>query len=321
MAAVAQSTGVVTRSRRTLAIREAIWFYIFISPWLVGFLLFTAGPIVASGALSFTHNDPVNWPPKWVGMANYDLMWKDPLFWRSLNTTFYYTFFSVPLSVAFATVIALLLNEKLPLISVWRTLYYLPAIISGVPVAVMWWLMFNSSFGLINGTLWDISKIFVGADNAIIGPRWLSDPPWVMPAFIIMSLWAFGGPMLIYLAAIQGVPTHLYESAQLDGANVIQQVWHITIPSITPVIFFNGIMAIIGSFQVFTNAFVITQGGPNYASYFFVLHIYNNAFTYIANMGYADALSWVLFTVMLVFTYIAFRSSAAWVHYETEVAR
>jgi multiple sugar transport system permease protein len=309
MAAVAQR---VTISRRSLSIREAIWFYIFISPWLVGFILFTAGPILASGALSFTHNDPVNWPPKWVGLANYQLMWVDPLFWKSLQVTIYYTFLAVPLSVCFATFIALLLNEKLPLVSVWRTVYYLPAIMSGVPVAVMWWLLFNSSFGLINGTLYQLT--------GIVGPRWLSDPPWVMPAFILMSLWAFGGPMLIYLAAIQGVPTHLYESAQLDGANVFQQIWNITIPSITPVIFFNGVMAVIASFQVFTNAFVITQGGPNYASYFFILHIYNNAFTYIANMGYADALSWVLFSIMLVFTYLAFRSSHAWVHYETEVA-
>ena len=301
----------ITNTRRSLAVREAIWFYILISPWLVGFILFTAGPILASGALSFTHNDPVNWPPKWVGLANYTLMWVDPLFWKSLTVTIYYTFVAVPLSVAFATFIALLLNEKLPGVSIWRTIYYLPAIVSGVPVAVMWWLLFNSQFGMINGVLWDIF--------GIVGPRWLSDPPWVMPAFIVMSLWSFGGPMLIYLAAIQGVPTHLYESAQLDGANVFQQIWHITIPSITPVIFFNGIMAIIASFQVFTNAFVISQGGPNYASYFFVLHIYNNAFTYIANMGYADALSWVLFVVMLIFTYLAFRSSSAWVHYETEV--
>jgi multiple sugar transport system permease protein len=308
MAAVAPH---VTNSRRSLAIREAIWFYIFISPWLVGFILFTAGPILASGALSFTHNDPVNWPPKWVGLANYTLMWVDPLFWKSLTVTIYYTFVAVPMSVAFATFIALLLNERLPGVSIWRTVYYLPAIVSGVPVAVMWWLLFNSQFGMINGVLWSVF--------GIVGPRWLSDPPWVMPAFIVMSLWSFGGPMLIYLAAIQGVPTHLYESAQLDGANIFQQIWHITIPSITPVIFFNGIMAIIASFQVFTNAFVISQGGPNYASYFFVLHIYNNAFTYIANMGYADALSWVLFTVMLIFTYLAFRSSSAWVHYETEV--
>lgn len=307
---MAAATPAVTHSRRSLAVREAIWFYILISPWLVGFILFTAGPILASGALSFTHNDPVNWPPKWVGLANYNLMWVDPLFWKSLTVTIYYTFISVPLSVAFATFIALLLNERLPGVSIWRTVYYLPAIVSGVPVAVMWWLLFNSQFGMINGVLWE--------PFGIVGPRWLSDPPWVMPAFIVMSLWSFGGPMLIYLAAIQGVPTHLYESAQLDGANIFQQIWHITIPSITPVIFFNGVMAIIASFQVFTNSFVITQGGPNYASYFFVLHIYNNAFTYIANMGYADALSWVLFTVMLIFTYLAFRSSHAWVHYETE---
>src|SRR5437867_1937026 len=309
MAAVAQR---VTMSRRSLSIREAIWFYIFLSPWLVGFILFPAGPIIASGALSFTHNDPVNWPPKWVGLANYQLMWVDPLFWKSLQVTIYYTFLAVPLSVCFATFIALLLNEQLPLVSVWRTVYYLPAIMSGVPVAVMWWLLFNSSFGLINGTLYSLT--------GLVGPRWLSDPPWVMPAFILMSLWAFGGPMLIYLAAIQGVPTHLYESAQLDGANVFQQIWHITIPSITPVIFFNGVMAVIASFQVFTHAFVITQCGPNYASYFFILHIYNNALTYIANMGYADALSWVLFSIMLIFTYLAFRSSHAWVHYETEAA-
>jgi multiple sugar transport system permease protein len=301
-----------TITRRGQATREAIWFYIFISPWLVGFLLFTAGPIIASALLSFTHNDPVNWPPKWVGLANYQLMWVDPIFWKALQVTCYYTFFSVPLNVCFATLIALLLNEQLPFVSVLRTIYYLPAIISGVPVAVMWWLLFNSSFGLINGTLYALT--------GIVGPRWLTDPPWVMPAFLLMSLWAFGGPMLIYLAAIQGVPTQLYESAELDGANVFQQIWHITLPSITPVIFFNGIMAIIASFQVFTNAFVITQGGPNYASYFFVIHIYNNAFTYIANMGYADALSWVLFTVMLVFTWLAFRSSRHWVHYEAEAA-
>ena len=300
-----------TISHRSLAVREAIWFYVFISPWLLGFILFTAGPIVASGALSFTHNDPVNWPPKWVGLANYQLMWADPVFWKSLKATFYYTFASVPLSVAFATLVALLLNEKIPGVSIWRTIYYLPAIISGVPVAMMWWWIFNPSYGLLNGTLYD----WFG----IIGPRWLSDTNWVIPAFVIMSLWSFGGPMLIYLAAIQGVATHLYESAELDGANAVQQIWHITLPSITPVIFFNGVMAIISSFQVFTNAFIITQGGPNYASYFYVLLIWNNAFTYIANMGYADGLSWVLFSIMLVFTWLAFRSSHAWVHYETDV--
>jgi len=311
MAVVAQAP-YRTITRRSLAVREAIWFYIFISPWLAGFVLFTALPIVASAYLSFTHNDPVNWPPKWVGLDNYEFMIRDKLFWQSLKVTFYYTFVSVPLSVIFATLIALLLNEKIPGLSLWRTIYYLPAIVSGVPVAVMWQWLFQPSFGLINGTLYSVF--------GIEGPKWLSDPNWTIPAFVIMSLWGFGGPMLIYLAAIQGVPTHLYESAQIDGANVFQQIWHITLPSITPVIFFNGVMAIISTFQVFTNAFIITQGGPQYATYFYVLHIYNNAFTYIANMGYADALSWVLFMIMLVFTWLAFKSSQYWVYYETEVA-
>lgn len=298
-------------ARGNLAVREAIWFYIFISPWLAGFVLLTAGPVLAVFGLSFTNNDPVNWPPVWVGVDNYVAMFKDALFWKSLQVTTYYTFISVPLSVAFATAIALILNEKLPGLSLWRTIYYLPAVVSGVPVAIMWSWVFEPSFGLLNGSLYSLF--------GIVGPRWLVDPYWVVPSFVIMSLWHFGGPMLIYLASIQGVPTQLYESAQLDGANTIQQIRHITIPSITPAIFFNGVMAIIGSFQVFTNAFIITDGGPSYASYFYVLMIYKNAFHYITNMGYADALSWALFVVMLFFTYLAFRSARYWVFYETEI--
>jgi multiple sugar transport system permease protein len=305
----------LTRRRHIsrLALKEALWCYVLISPWIAGFILFWAGPTLASGFLSFTHNDPVNWPPKWVGLTNYQVMLRDRLFWKSLQVTSYYTFLSVPLSVAFGTLIALLLNEKIPGVSVWRTIYYLPAVVTGVPVAIMWSWIFQPSYGLLNGTLYSLF--------GIQGPRWLNDPQWVIPTFVLMSLWQFGGPMLIYLAAMQGVPTHLYESAQLDGANKLQQIWHITLPSISPAIFFNGVMAIIASFQVFTNAFVITQGGPNYASWFLVLMIYNNAFTYIANMGYADALSWVLFMIMLVFTGIAFRLSRYWVFYETEVAK
>ena len=294
-----------------LARKEALWFYVLIAPWIAGFILFSGGPTIASAYLSFTHNDPVNWPPKWVGLTNYEVMLRDRLFWKALQVTSYYTVLSVPLSVAFATLIALLLNEKIPGQSAWRTIYYLPAVVSGVPVAIMWQWIFQPTFGLVNGTLFSLT--------GIQGPRWLNDPNWVIPTFVLMGLWQFGGPMLIYLAAIQGVPTQLYESAELDGANKLQQIWNITLPSISPVIFFNGVMAIIASFQVFTNAFVITQGGPNYASWFLVYMIYQNAFTYIANMGYADALSWVLFMLMLVFTYMAFRLSRYWVSYETVV--
>ena len=185
-------------------------------------------------------------------------MFADRIFWKSLQVTSLYTLLSVPLSVGFATLHRPAAQRAAARPSVWRTIYYLPAIISGVPVAIMWAWIFKPQFGLVNGTLYSLF--------GVQGPRWLTDPTGRCRLFVLMNLWAFGGPMLIYLAAIQGVPTQLYESAQLDGANKLQQIWHITLPAISPVIFFNGVMAIIASFQVFTNAFVITQGGPNYAT-------------------------------------------------------
>lgn len=296
--------------RGSLETREAVWFFILIAPWFAGYILFTLGPMIASAVLGFTLADPVIWPPRWIGLGNYEFMLQDKLFWQSLKVTAYFTFLSVPLSVAMATVIALVLNEKLPAVSAWRTIYYLPSIVAGVPVAIMWSWVFEPSFGLLNGTLYTLT--------GIQGPGWLVQPEWVIPSFVIMSLWGFGGFMLIYLAAIQGIPTQLFESAEIDGATAFQKIQHITIPSITPVIFFNGILAIIGSFQAFTGAFIITSGGPQYASYFMVYMIYNNAFRFVSSMGYASALSWVLFMILLVFTYLAFRSSRYWVFYETE---
>lgn len=304
----------VARPRRgNLSRTKAKWFYIFIAPWAIGFILFTAGPIVASAFLSLTHNDPVNWPPKWVGTANYQFMFHDPLFYKSLEVTLYYTALEVPLSVVFAVIIALLLNQKILGLSVWRTIYYLPAVTAGVAVSLMWWWIFEPTYGLLNGTLWSLFHI--------VGPKYLIDVHLVIPTFVAMDLWRFGGPMLIYLAGIQGVPTTLYEAAEIDGANVTQKMWHVTIPSITPVIFFNLIMGIIGSFQVFTNSYIITQGGPDYATYFYVYAIFQNAFVYVGNMGYADALSWVLFIIMLFFTFLAFKSSHFWVHYESPSAK
>ncbi len=308
MAAPSIARPIAGPRRGSLARSEAKWFYLFISPWIVGFLVFTAFPIMASSYLSLTHNDPVNWPPKWVGLANYDLMIHDKLFWKSLAVTGYYMALEVPLSIVFAIVVALLLNQKIPGLSIWRSIYYLPAITPAVAVALMWGWVFQPSFGLLNGTLWSVFHI--------VGPKWLIQPELVIPTFVIMGLWQFGGAMLIYLAAVQAVPTSLYEAAKIDGANVVQQALHVTIPAITPVIFFNLILGIIGASQVFVPAFIITQGGPQYASYFYVYGIYQNAFTYISNMGYADALSWVLFIVMLLLTLLAFKSSHFWVHYE-----
>jgi len=294
--------------RGSLLRSEAIWFYIFISPWLIGFLIFTAGPILASSYLSFTHNDPVNWPPKWVGLANYELLIHDKLFYQSLKVTGEYVALEVPLSILVAIVIALLLNQDIPLLSVFRSIYYMPSIAPAVGVTLMWAWVFQPSFGLLNGTLYSVFHV--------VGPKWLVQPELVIPTFVIMGLWQFGGAMLIYLAAIQNVPTALYEAAKIDGANVFQQARHITIPTITPVIFFNVILGIIAASQTFTPAYILTSGGPQYASYFYVYHIYQNAFTYIANMGYADALSWVLFIVMILLTLLAFRTSHFWVHYE-----
>jgi multiple sugar transport system permease protein len=313
MAIVAAAPKPIRRRLGTQARREERWFYLLISPWILGFIIFLAGPILASSYLSLTFNDPIHWPPKWVGLANYDHMLHDPIFWTSLRVTFYYVIVSVPLSVVTATIVALLLNQRIPFVGLWRTIYYLPAVTSGVAVALLWQWIFQPTYGLLDGVLYDLFHIQ--------GPQWLVDQHWSMPALIMISLWQFGGPMLIYLAAIQNVPTSLYEAAELDGAGRFQRMWRVTIPLITPVIFFNVIMNIIASFQVFTNAYIITQGGPNYSTYVYVLNIYNNAFVYIGNMGYADALSWLLFVVMLAFTLLAFKSAQFWVYYENPEAQ
>jgi multiple sugar transport system permease protein len=268
-----------------------------------------AGPMLASFYLSFTSYQ-ITEPPTFVGLGNYQQLYNDPLFWQALRVTAYFTFLSVPLSVACAVVVAMLLNQPIPFLSAWRTIYYLPSITSGVAIALMWAWIFNPNFGLLNVTLYSAT--------GVQGPGWLTDTRWVVPTFVLMSLWTFGGPMLIYLAAIQGIPTQLYEAAEIDGASKIRQMRSITIPLITPVIFFNLIINIINSFQSFTNAYIITQGGPNYASYFYIYYLFQNAFAYF-RMGYASAMAWVLFILTLIATLIIFRTSARWVYYESAV--
>ena len=295
--------------RRSLARQEALWFYAFVSPWLIGFVLWVAGPMLASLYLSFTSYQ-ITEPPNWIGAGNYERLFADPLFWQSLKVTAYFTFLSVPLSVACAVVVAMLLNQPIPFLSAWRTIYYLPSITSGVAIALMWSWIFNPNFGLLNVTLYSAT--------GIQGPGWLTDTRWVVPTFVLMSLWTFGGPMLIYLAAIQGIPTQLYEAAEIDGASKVRQMLSITIPLITPVIFFNLIINIINSFQSFTNAYIITQGGPNYASYFYIYYLFQNAFSYF-RMGFASAQAWVLFVVIISLTALAFWSQRHWVYYEASV--
>ncbi|KIL39685.1 hypothetical protein SD70_18725 [Gordoniibacillus kamchatkensis] len=296
---------------RTIAItprkRRLIAFYLFISPWLIGYLIFTLGPILASGWLSLTDFDGVS-TPRYIGADNYKEIVHTDLFWKSLWVTIYYTLGHVPLSVVGALCLAVLLNQKIPGLSLWRTIFYLPVVTSGVAVALLWSWIFQPSYGLIN--------IFLFEVFGIQGPGWFFAENWAVPAFIIMSLWGVGGPMLIYLAGLQGIPTALYESAEMDGANAFRRFWHITLPMITPVLFFNTVMSLIASFQVFTPAFVITKGGPNYASYFYVLYLYQNAFENF-RMGYASALAWILFVLILLVTIVMFRWQRKWVHYES----
>jgi multiple sugar transport system permease protein len=295
----------------SLARREAINAYLLISPWLIGFIIFTLCPMLASLIFSFTDYSIVK-PAHFVGLQNYiTMLFNDYRFWHSLKVTLTYAIFAIPLGLALGLFLALLLNAKVPAISVWRTVYYTPAVVSGVAVAILWVYLFNPQYGVIN---WLLSLV------GINGPGWLSSPQWALPALIIMSLWGVGGGMIIYLAGLQGIPTALYEAAEVDGANSVQKFFNITLPMITPVLFFNLIIGIIGTFQIFTSVYVMTAGGPVESTLFYNLNLYNNAFRYQA-MGYASALAWALFVIVLVLTLLVFKSSSMWVYYEGELRR
>jgi len=291
--------------------REAIWAYIFISPWIIGFILFTAGPMIASIVLSFTHYNILD-APTFIGFTNYvKMLTDDPKFWHSLRVTMTFAFIAIPLDLIFGFMVAYLLNLKVPGVAFWRTAYYLPSVMPGVATALLWGLIFNPRFGILN---W-----FIGLFG-FKGPGWLSSPDWALRALILMSLWGVGGGMIIYLAGLQGIPTSLYEAAQIDGANKWQQLTKITLPLMSPVIFYNLVTGIIGTFQYFTDAYVLTGGGPVDSMLFYNLYLYKHAFTYL-NMGYASALAWALFVIVLIFTLLVFKSSEFWVYYEGEVRR
>lgn len=291
--------------------QEGFIFYLCLTPWIIGFLVFVAGPMLSSIYISLTSWNVMS-PPQFVGLRNFaKLLTDDEDFLKSLWVTTYYTFGAVPLGLIVGLLIALLMNVKLPGITIFRTIYYLPAVVAGVAVALLWQWIFNPQMGVINGLLWLIG---------IKGPGWIYSEQWVIPSFILMSLWGVGSGMIIYLAGLQSVPTELYEAAAIDGAGKVRQFFAITLPMISPVLFFNLIAGIIASFQVFTAAFVMTQGGPNNASLFLVILLYRHAFKYFA-MGYASAIAWILFAIIMLFTLLVFRSSSLWVYYEGEVKK
>lgn len=287
--------------------RETLVAYLFLSPWLFGFIVFLAGPMLASLYFSFTEYKVIA-PPRWIGLANYTRMLTDDLFFKSLDVSARYTLLSVPIGIAAALAIALLLHQPIIGRGIFRLIFYLPSIISGVAVATVFAWIFNYRFGVLNYLL-----SFVG----IAGPNWLGHPRWALWAFVIMSLWGVGGNVVIFLAALQGVPKALYEAADLDGANDSQKFWNITLPLISPAILFVAITGIIYTFQTFTQAFVLTQGGPANATLFYLYYLYKNAFTWF-EMGYASALAWVLFLIIITCTMLLLRTSNQWVYYEGE---
>jgi len=312
---------VLERSRRALATRrlvkltyrsqETILGWLMASPFIVGFLIFTAGPMLASLALAGMEWDLMS-PPEWVGWANVKkMLFEDPLFVHSLRVTVIYAATAIPLQLFFGICLAMLLNTKIRGLAFFRTNYYLPAILSGVSVALLWRWIFQPDFGLLNMVLSSIG---------VQGPNWLMDRKWVLPSFVLMGLWGVGGGMVIYLAGLQGIPTDLYEAAEIDGANRWHRVRHVTLPMLSPVIFFQLIMGIIGAMQIFTSGYILTQGGPANASLFYMLYLYRQAFQYF-HMGYASALAWVLFLCILFLTLMVFRTASSWVYYEAETRR
>lgn len=322
MAVVAESTGLYPRksvglfarvagAKSALEAKEAKWGYIFLLPWLVGLIIFWIGPILASMVFAVTEYDVLS-TPQFVGLENFSRAFTgDKLFWPSLGRTFYYSLVVVPITVVGSLMLAILLNQKLKGTNIFRTLFFLPHLTPAVALAVLWVWLFHPRVGPINSLLQTAFEIQ--------GPGWLTSKEWALPALIIISLWAAlgGNTMLIFLAGLQGVPQELLEAAEIDGAGTWSKFRNVTLPMISPTLLFNLILGVIGALKVFTLAFVATQGGPSYSTWFYALHIYQQAFAYY-RMGYGAALAWIFVVILLVFTYLQLAASKRWVYYGGE---
>jgi len=299
------------RFHLSLAWREALAGYSMILPWVIGFIVFSLGPILATAYFSFTKYNVLQ-PPEFIGTENYvRALTKDPLFWQSLSNTVFYVAFSVPSVMLLAFFLAVLLDSdrKGRIFNLYRTVFYLPYIIPTVAASIVWLWLLDNQGGIINYAL--------GFLNIPPVP-WLVSDDWSKPSLILVNLWfRTGATMVIYLAALQGIPKELYEAAEVDGATGWYKLLNITVPLMTPSILFTLILGVIDSFQVFNAAFVMTAGGPLNSTMFYLLYIYNNAFRYF-DMGYASALAWILLLIVLVFTVLLFRGSRRWVYYEGE---
>lgn len=285
--------------------REFIKGVAFISPWLIGFCLLTLTPMALSLYWSFCDYSLLQ-PPVFRGLENYRQLLSEGDFWLSLRKTIYYALMALPAGMCVSLGLAILLNTRIRGLAIYRTIIFLPSLVPIVASALLWMWIFNARYGLLNELL---SRI------GIQGPNWIADVNTAMPALALMSLWGVGHTVVIYLAGLQDVPAELYEAAEIDGATAWSRLWNVTLPMISPVIFFNLIMAIIGTFQVFAVPYMMTQGGPFHATYFYTMYLYENAFNFL-KMGYANALAWIQLMIVLILTAFAFWTSRHWVHYQ-----
>lgn len=289
---------------------ERRWGLLMAVPAILGFAIFTAGPMVASLVFSLT-DWQVGGTPSFVGLGNYTELVQDELFWTSLSATTYYTLGAVPAVLIVSFVVAMLLNEKVRGLAFWRTVFYLPTLVPAIANVVLWIWIFNPDFGLLNSLL---------RQTGLPAGQWVYDESTAIPSLIVMSTWGFGNTMVIFLAGLQGVPKHLYEAVSIDGGGAWRRFWHVTLPMMTPTIFYNLVVGVVGTFQVFNQAYVMTEGGPNNATLFYVYYLFRKAFRE-SEMGYASALAWVLFMIIVVITFLMFRNARRWVYYEMAGAR
>lgn len=290
---------------RSARARESLLFYLLITPWLLGLVVLSLGPILASIVISLT-----NWSlleaPQWIGLANYERMLADPVLWLSLRNTLVFSLGSVGLGLVTNFLIALLLNQRVRGLGVFRTIFYLPSVVSGVSTAILWITILDPNYGLVNYLLG-----LVG----IQGPGWLTSENWVLPGLVLMSVWGSGNTLVIFLAGLQGIPGALIDAARIDGAGTLRRLWHVTLPMVSPIVFFTMITGFIGSLQAYSLVLLMTQGGPANASMLIGLYVYQNAFQYF-DLGYASALSWVVFLLIMIVTAVQFVVARRWVHYE-----
>lgn len=313
---VAQAVSPSARTRRRAshhARREERAFYLFISPWIIGFIVFSAGPILAAAYFSLTNltDLDVHHLPQFVGLHEYAQLLSDRFFWLSLRVTAIYTAVSVPLNITVALLIAVLLNQRIPGLRIFRTIYYMPTVVAGVASALLWSQLLRRDDGLLN---WMLSLVHLGPID------WIGNGNWAVASLLLYNVWYFGSAMVIFLAALQGVPTALYEAAEIDGASAISRFFNISLPMISPVILFNAVIGMINSLQIFVPPLVITnKGGPDFATYVYGLNLFDRAFTDTStgHGAYTSAMSWVLFMIALVLTVVFFRVSRNIVYYES----